>query len=88
MPNKKISDERKVEATDGGFVDRFVGMKEVEVIVGLSGNTIRRRMGAKPPTFPIWQDRGDGGVWLLSVILRWMKSLPPRPFKVPGKPKK
>jgi len=96
MPKKKIGgdDDEKVDLpnaaakTDAPFNDRWVTIKEVEGIVGLSGNTIRRRMGAEPPTFPIWQDRGDAGVWLLSVILEHMRSRPPRPFKVPGKPKK
>jgi predicted DNA-binding transcriptional regulator AlpA len=92
MPKKKTSSKEKVdlpEATtkaDAPADDRFVTLKEVEIMVGLSGNTIRRRMGAG--TFPIWQDRGDAGVWLISVIREHMRSRPPRPFKVPGKPKK
>ena len=91
MPKKKISSDEVdlPEATakaDAPADDRFVTLKEVEVMVGLSGNTIRRRMGAG--TFPIWQDRGDAGVWLISVILEHMRSRPPRPFKVPGSPKK
>jgi predicted DNA-binding transcriptional regulator AlpA len=92
MPKKKISSDKVdlPEATTRGDAstldDRFVTLKEVEVMVGLSGNTIRRRMGAG--TFPIWQDRGDAGVWLISVIREHMRSRPPRPFKVPGKPNK
>jgi predicted DNA-binding transcriptional regulator AlpA len=92
MAKKKFSDQEKVDLpsaaakADAPADDRFVTLKEVEVMVGLSGNTIRRRMGAG--TFPIWQDRGDAGVWLISVIREHMRSRPPRPFKVPGKPKK
>ena len=92
MPKKKIGGDEKVDLpnaankTDAPADDRFVTLKEVEVMVGLSGNTIRRRMG--DGTFPIWQDRGDAGVWLHSVITEWRRSRPPRPFKVPRKPNK
>lgn len=91
MPKKKDGDEvvdlsEGTTKTNAPSNERFVTLKEVERMVGLSGNTIRRRMGAG--TFPIWLDRGDAGVWPYSVILEYMRSLPPRPFKVPGKPKK
>jgi predicted DNA-binding transcriptional regulator AlpA len=67
------------------FTERLLTLKEVmEMTGGLSWPTIRRRMANG--TFPMMLDQGHRPVWLLSVILQYMRSLQPRAMTPPSKP--